>query len=101
MRDMLRDANAAVSKARQAGRQRSLQAEVQAFRTDIGGGAGRASPSIAPCPACARPAIARPLKHRPGFNLLARFKTFKDDVLRFLVDFDVRSPTTWPNRTSG
>ena len=29
------------------------------------------------------------LKHRPGFNLLARFKTFKDDVLRFLVDFDV------------
>ena len=29
------------------------------------------------------------VKHRPGFNLLTRLKTFKADVLRFLVDFDV------------
>lgn len=29
------------------------------------------------------------LKRRPGFNLLIRFKILKDDVLRFLVDFDV------------
>ena len=28
-------------------------------------------------------------KQRPGHNLLIRFKTFKDETLRFLVDFDV------------
>ena len=28
-------------------------------------------------------------KLRPGHNLLIRFKTFKDETLRFLVDFDV------------
>jgi hypothetical protein len=41
-------------------------------------------------PKLARKAQSRGrLKQRPGFNLLARFKTFKPDVLRFLVDFDV------------
>jgi transposase len=44
--------------------------------------------SIAPCPSC-RAAHNRAGKHRPGFNLLTRLKTFKADVLRFLVDFDV------------
>ena len=28
-------------------------------------------------------------KHRPGHNLLIRLHEFKDDVLRFLVDFSV------------
>jgi transposase len=28
-------------------------------------------------------------KQRPGHNLLIRFRTFKDETLRFLVDFDV------------
>ena len=28
-------------------------------------------------------------KQRPGHNLLIRFKTFKDETLRFLVGFDV------------
>jgi hypothetical protein len=28
-------------------------------------------------------------KQRPGHNLLIRFKTFKDETLRFLIDFDV------------
>jgi hypothetical protein len=41
-------------------------------------------------PKLARKAQSRGrLEQRPGFNLLARFKTFKPCVVRFLVDFDV------------
>ena len=56
----------------------------------IGRRCGRAWPSIAPCPSShATRKRAAASSTDPGFDLLTRFKTFKDDVLRFLVDFDV------------
>jgi transposase len=39
-------------------------------------------------PSLPRAATGKP-KRRPGENLLRRLHKFKDDVLRFLVDFDV------------
>ena len=44
----------------------------------------RALPKLEP-----HPKARGRVTHRPGFNLLTRFKTFKDDGRRFLVDFDV------------
>ena len=90
MRDVLLAANAAVRKARDSGASALPPDQVnglverywQAVREGLA--FHRALPKLE------RKAQSRGrLKHRPGFNLLTRFKTFKDDVLRFLVDFDV------------
>ena len=90
MRDMLRDANAAVSKARQAGATALAPGQVQAFEDQYWAAVREGLAFHRALPKLARDPRSRGrLKHRPGFNLLARFKTFKDDVLRFLVDFDV------------
>lgn len=90
MRDMLIAANVAVRNARDSGAQALAPDQVKTFveryweAVREGLAFHRALPSLE-----RRPQSRGRLKHRPGFNLLTRFKTLKDDVLRFLVDFDV------------
>lgn len=90
MRDTLLAANAAVRQARETGATALAPEQVEAFverywaAVREGLAFHRALPKLA-----RNPQSRGRLKHRPGFNLLTRFKTFKDDVLRFLVDFDV------------
>jgi transposase len=90
MRDMLLAANAAVRKARDNGASALAPDQVNALTERYweavreGLAFHRALPSLERSPQ-SRGRIRR----RPGFNLLTRFKTLKDDVLRFLVDFDV------------
>ncbi len=89
MRDMLLAANAAVCQARDTGARPSRPNRSTPWSKAIGRRCGRAWPSIAPCPASSEtpgPAAAS----GTGPDLPADpFKTRKDDVLRFLVDFDV------------
>ena len=90
MRDMLIAANAAVRKARDSGAGALAPDQVKTFveryweAVREGLAFHRALPNLE-----RSPQSRGRLKHRPGFNLLTRLKTFKDDVLRFLVDFDV------------
>ncbi len=90
MRDMLLAANAAVRKARDSGASALAPEQVKTFveryweAVREGLAFHRALPSLE-----RSPQSRGRLKRRPGFNLLTRFKTLKDDVLRFLVDFDV------------
>jgi len=90
MRDTLIAANAAVRKARDSGAKALAPDQVETFvekywqAVRAGLTFHRALPSLE-----RRSQSRGRLKHRPGFNLLTRLKTFKDDVLRFLVDFDV------------
>ena len=90
MRDMLIAANAAVRKARGSGARALAPDQVKAFverywqAVREGLAFHRALPNLE-----RSPQSRGRLKRRPGFNLLIRFKTLKDDVLRFLVDFDV------------
>lgn len=90
MRDTLIAANAAVRKARDSGASALAPDQVETFverywaAVREGLAFHRALPNLE-----RSPQSRGRLKHRPGFNLLIRLKTFKDDVLRFLVDFDV------------
>ena len=89
MRDMLLAANAAVRKAGQAGQRAFDPAPSRPSSKGTGRPCARGWPSIARCPPSIKRNRAARLKQRPGYNLLIRFKAFKDDMLRFLVDFDV------------
>jgi transposase len=90
MRDTLIAANAAVRKARDSGASALAPDQVHALvdryweAVREGLAFHRALPNLE-----RSPQSRGRLKHRPGFNLLTQLKTFKDDVLRFLVDFDV------------
>ena len=89
MRDMLLAASLAVDKARKAGARAlaPLELEVLVERywaaVRLGLAFHRALPKLA-----AKAARGR-IKHRPGYNLLQRLKTFQAETLRFLTDFDV------------
>jgi len=90
MRDTLLAARAAVRKAREAGATALAPGQLQAFEEQYWAAVREGLAFHRALPKLARKAQSRGrLKQRPGFNLLARFKTFKHDVLRFLVDFDV------------
>jgi transposase len=90
MRAMLREANAAVRAAREAGKQALAPEEVEAFverywaAVQMGLAYHRGLPKL-PTTAKGR---GRP-KQRAGHNLLDRLKKFKTETLRFLTDFDV------------
>jgi transposase len=90
MRDTLLAANAAVRQARETGATALAPEQVEAFVESYWAAVREGLAFHRALPKLARDPQSRGrLKHRPGFNLLTRFKTFKDDVLRFLVDFDV------------
>ena len=90
MRDMLLEANAAVRRARQAGLTALAPGQGEAFVERYWSAVREGLAFHRALPRLARDPQSRGrLKNRPGFNLLTRLKTFKDDVLRFLVDFDV------------
>ena len=90
MRDTLLAANAAVRQARETGATALAREQVEAFVESYWAAVREGLAFHRALPKLARnPQSRGRLKHRPGFNLLTRFKTFKDDVLRFLVDFDV------------
>lgn len=90
MRDALLDANAAVRQAREAGASALPPDEVKAFEERYWAAVREGLAFHRALPKAPRSPQSRGrVKHRPGFNLLTRLKTFKDDVLRFLVDFDV------------
>src|SRR5271165_384922 len=88
MRDMLLAANLAVDKAREAGAcalpPDDLKALVERYWAAVRLGLAfhRELPKLA------KAARGR-VKHRPGYNLLQRLKTFQTETLRFLTDFDV------------
>ena len=89
MRDMLLAANLAVDKARKAGARALAPLELEALverywaAVRLGLAFHRELPKLA-----AKSARGR-IKHRPGYNLLQRLKTFQAETLRFLTDFDV------------
>jgi transposase len=90
MRDLLLEAATAVREAREAGAGALEPDRVQGFvdrywqAVREGLAFHRALPAFDPS---LNPNKRK--KKRPGHNLLIRFKTFKDETLRFLVDFDV------------
>jgi transposase len=90
MRAVLREANAAVRAAREAGKRALPPEEVKAFgdrywaAVRMGLAYHRGLPKL-PTTAKGR---GRP-KQRAGHNLLDRLKKFKTETLRFLTDFDV------------
>ena len=90
MRDVLLEAAKAVRQAEEAGARELEPERVQSFvdrywqAVREGLAFHRALPAFDPSPGS-----KKRKKQRPGHNLLIRFKTFKDETLRFLVDFDV------------
>jgi transposase len=88
MRDMLLAARLAVDKARKAGAlalaERATFVERFWAAVRLGFTFHRALPKLA-----AKPSSRGRIKHRPGYNLLQRLKTFPTETLRFLTDFDV------------
>jgi hypothetical protein len=90
MRAVLLDAAKAVRQAKEAGESALGPQPVQGFvdrswqAVRAGLSFHRALPAFDPSPNS-----KKRQKQRPGHNLLIRFKTFKDETLRFLVDFDV------------
>ena len=102
MRDVLREANAAVRAACEAGARALPPKQVEAFvdrywtAVRMGLAYHRELPKLK---TTAKGRGRR--KQRPGHNLLDRLKKFKTETLRFLSDFDVPSPTTWLNRICG
>ncbi len=88
MRDLLLEANRAVENAR-GGRDQSAPARARGFFTRYWEILRQVSPFTATCRAFNGIPQPRRTKHRPGHNLLIRLHEFKDDVLRFLVDFSV------------
>ena len=90
MRDCLRDACKAVAEARANGQTALSPAALEAFHTRYWEALreGLAWHRNLPRLEKAGPKSGR-TKRRTGDNLLLRLHRFKDDVLRFLVDFDV------------
>ena len=90
MRDVLLDAAEAVRQAREAGQSALEPERVQGFVERYWQAVrdGLAFHRALPAFDLAKSANKRQ-KQRPGNNLLIRFKTFKDETLRFLVDFSV------------
>ena len=90
MRDTLIDAAKAVRQAKEEGKSALEPQRVQGFvdrywqAVREGLAFHRALPAFD-----SSPNPKKRKKQRPGHNLLIRLKTFKDETLRFLVDFDV------------
>jgi transposase len=90
MRDMLLDANAAVNKAREAGATALPPKTVAAFVERYWAAVRLGLAFHRQLPKLEKKANSRGRpKQRPGHNLLERLKTFKDETLRFMTDFDV------------
>ncbi len=90
MRDLLLEANRAVERAREAGANSLPPPVLEGFFARyweilrLGLAFHRNLPRLQ-----RHPSNRGRTKHRPGHNLLIRLHEFKDDVLRFLVDFSV------------
>ncbi len=90
MRDLLLEANRAVENAREAGATSlpppALEGSLTRYWEILRQGLAfhRNLPRLQ-----RHPSNRGRTKHRPGHNLLIRLHEFKDDVLRFLVDFSV------------
>jgi transposase len=90
MRDMLREANLAVNKAREAGATALASDELAAFVDRYWAAVRSGLAFHRKLPKLEKKANPRGrTKQRPGHNLLERLKTFKTETLRFLTDFDV------------
>lgn len=101
MRDLLLDANRAVGEARARGERALQPAVLTAFEARFWETLRQGLAFHRELPRPPRPARGRP-KRRSGENLLRRLHRFKDDVLRFLVDFDVPfTNNLGPNRRCG
>ena len=90
MRDVLREANAAVRAAREAGARALPPKQVEAFVDRYWAAVRMGLAHHRELPKLETTAKGRGRrKQRPGHNLLDRLKKFKTDTLRFLSDFDV------------
>jgi transposase len=95
MREVLLDAAEAVRRAREAGgsalEPERVQGFVDRYWAPVREGLAfhRSLPAFDPSPPASKRTASKRKKQRPGHNLLIRFKTFKDETLRFLVDFAV------------
>jgi transposase len=90
MRDMLREANVAVNEAREAGARALPPEKLAAFLERYWAAIRLGFTFHRQLPKCEATSKRRGRpKHRPGYNLLVRLKTFKTETLRFLTDFDV------------
>ena len=90
MRDLLLEANRAVAQARQCGEMKLAPDLLAAFHERYWAALREGLAYHRKLPRLPRQASNRgKAKRRPGHNLLIRLHKFKDDVLRFLVDFDV------------
>ena len=87
MRDLLLDAGRAVGEAKARGEKALDAALLKRFDARFWDICGKGLLSTASCPPSQ--AATGKTKRRPGENLLRRLHQFKDDVLRFLVDFEV------------
>ena len=88
MRDCLLDANRAVGDAKARGESALEAALLERFDTRFWDALREGLAFHRKLPRLPQAATGR-TKRRPGENLLRRLHQFKDDVLRFLVDFDV------------
>jgi len=88
MRDLLLDAGRAVGEVKARGERALDSALLQRFDTRFWETLREGLAFHRKLPSLPRAATGKP-KRRPGENLLRRLHKFKDDVLRFLVDFDV------------
>ena len=88
MRDLLLDANRAVGDAKARGERALDAALLKEFDTRFWDALREGRAFHRKLPRLPRAATGK-LKRRPGENRLRRLHKFKDDVLRFLVDFDV------------
>ena len=88
MRDLLLDASRAVGDAKARGDRALDPALLERFDTRFWEALREGLAFHRELPRLPRAATGK-IKRRPGENLLRRLHQFKDDVLRFLVDFDV------------
>ena len=88
MRDCLLDANRAVGDAKGRGESALEAALLERFDTRFWDALREGLAFHRKRPRLPQAATGK-TKRRPGENLLRRLHQFKDDVLRFLVDFDV------------
>ncbi|HVP98538.1 MAG TPA: IS66 family transposase [Roseiarcus sp.] len=88
MRDLLLDANRAVGEAKARGERALDAALLKCFDIRFWDILREGLAFHRKLPRLPQPARGK-TKRRPGENLLRRLHQFKDDVLRFLVDFDV------------
>ncbi len=90
MRDLMLEANRAVENAREAGATSLPPPALEGFFTRYWEILRQGLAFHRNLPRLQRhPSNRGRTKHRPGHNLLIRLHEFKDDVLRFLVDFSV------------